>query len=295
MAKNTKNCKAPLPSSQKRNISFKLTASKTCCVITHVLVHLKKSSQEVCKYWDTPQVPFGFHIKSPVIMENQENIIDTWPIPKHTFGVEMEFDFAVLKTLHKAFEASGDGFIPGDADYRPPHTKSATELEAEAEDAGPSDIGYLVDGDVVMTDAAEGSRPSTGKQSNNSSPDTRYSMSFESLSSILRYLRALLTLKLPHSPAGPALLGDVVWLEKIGSKDIEVGKWNLVIDGSVVPQRKNFLMYLKTEAAIVRGENPFGTPIASSSSSSSDVDMSDGGYAEKARKRRDQKRRKEEE
>jgi hypothetical protein len=37
------------------------------------------------------------------------SMMDKYPVPDLTFGVELEFDFAVKKALHKAFEAAGDG------------------------------------------------------------------------------------------------------------------------------------------------------------------------------------------
>jgi hypothetical protein len=93
-------------------------------------------------------------------------LIDKYPVPDVSFSIEYEFEFIVLKSLHKAFEESGDKVPVSQAISESPTTSEKGKGKATDDEGGPTDIGVVVGDDIqVVHDASiSGDSGSAGKE-----------------------------------------------------------------------------------------------------------------------------------
>jgi hypothetical protein len=59
--------------------------------------------------------------------------MDKYPAPDISFGVELEMNVAILKTLHKAFVESGDGLALGSSHSSSGSTDEHSESESSSD------------------------------------------------------------------------------------------------------------------------------------------------------------------
>ncbi|KAE9371943.1 hypothetical protein N431DRAFT_439071 [Stipitochalara longipes BDJ] len=227
-------------------------------------------------------------------------------LPKLTFGVELELDFAVPRDVYADWLATQPSIPNNETSQDPPGDTSqsraaliqrAAELRAEIayyrEQAGAESSPTkqavarnalqqgIADSEALRTEiaaqnggsptASNGSQgeqfsqsqpvqpsnpvqapqtsPSQSGQGPEPSPTSTDSQDETLRDNLIQYLRAYLNRQVPHSPAQPALYGQIAFAEP---KTAPPTNWHLTYDESLYPSRADFAKQLGEELPTVK-------------------------------------------